>query len=196
MGLFDRKVSKAAISPAPNKAAAAGGMSPGYNSSNAGINMIGQYYTYREGEARNRAISVPTINRARDLMASVIGSMPLKMYTEMWNGDDMEKVYLAPRSWIRRPDPNVSFQFLMSWTLDDLMMYGRAFWYISSRTADGYPATFTRLPAGSGRAVGPDPGGGFSESPLQRLHAPGISASGTDHRSPPAHGHGDPESAR
>jgi phage portal protein BeeE len=75
--------------------------------------------------------------------------MPLKMYTEMWNGDDMEKVYLAPRSWIRRPDPNVSFQFLMSWTLDDLMMYGRAFWYISSRTADGYPATFTRLPAGS-----------------------------------------------
>jgi phage portal protein BeeE len=37
----------------------------------------------------------------------------------------------------------------MSWTLDDLMMFGRAFWYITSRTADGYPATFTRLPAGS-----------------------------------------------
>jgi len=71
------------------------------------------------------------------------------MYNEMWNGDEMEKVYIAPRSWIRRPDPNVSFQFLMSWTLDDLMMFGRAFWYITSRTADGYPATFTRLPAGS-----------------------------------------------
>jgi hypothetical protein len=37
----------------------------------------------------------------------------------------------------------------MSWTLDDLMFFGRAFWYITSRTADGYPATFTRLPAGS-----------------------------------------------
>jgi hypothetical protein len=111
--------------------------------------MIGQYYSYQEGEARNRAISVPTINRARDLMASVIGSMPLKMYNEMWNGDEMEKVYIAPRSWIRRPDPTVSFQFLMSWTLDDLMFFGRAFWYITSRTADGYPATFTRLPAGS-----------------------------------------------
>jgi phage portal protein BeeE len=114
-----------------------------------GVNMIGQYYSYQEGEARNRAISVPTINRARDLMASVIGSMPLKMYNEMWNGDDMEKVYIAPRSWLRRPDPTVPYQFLMSWTLDDLMMFGRAFWYISSRTADGYPATFTRLPAGS-----------------------------------------------
>jgi len=28
------------------------------------------------------------------------------------------------------------------------MFFGRAFWYITSRTADGYPATFTRLPAG------------------------------------------------
>jgi phage portal protein BeeE len=148
MAIFN-KTKKAAISPAPNKAAAAGGFAPGYSSSNVGVNMIGQYYTYREGEARNQAISVPTINRARDLMASVIGSMPLKMYNEMWNGDDMEKVYIAPRSWIRRPDPTVSFQFLMSWTLDDLMMFGRAFWYITSRTADGYPASFTRLPAGS-----------------------------------------------
>ena len=107
MAIFN-KTKKAAISPAPSKAAAAGGFAPGYSSSNVGVNMIGQYYTYREGEARNAAISVPTINRARDLMASVIGSMPLKMYNEMWNGDEMEKVYIAPRSWIRRPDPNVS----------------------------------------------------------------------------------------
>jgi hypothetical protein len=82
-------------------------------------------------------------------MASVIGSMPLRMYNEMWNGDEMESVYIAPRSWLRRPDPTVPYQFIMSWTLDDLMMFGRAFWYITSRTADGYPATFTRLPAGS-----------------------------------------------
>jgi hypothetical protein len=71
------------------------------------------------------------------------------MYNEMWNGDEMESVYIAPRSWLRRPDPTVPYQFIMSWTLDDLMMFGRAFWYITSRTADGYPATFTRLPAGS-----------------------------------------------
>jgi phage portal protein BeeE len=150
MAIFN-KTKKAAISPAPAKAAAAGGFAPGYSSSNVGVNMIGQYYTYREGEARNAAISVPTINRARDLMASVIGSMPLRMYREVWdeNEKQMTKEYLAPRSWIRRPDPNVSFQFLMSWTLDDLMMFGRAFWYITSRTADGMPATMTRLPAGS-----------------------------------------------
>jgi len=110
--------------------------------------MIGQYYSYQEGEARNRAISVPAINRARDLMASVIGCMPLRMYNERWMDGKREKIYLDPRSWLRRPDPTVPFQFLMSWTLDDLLMFGRAFWYITSRTADGYPATFTRLPAG------------------------------------------------
>jgi phage portal protein BeeE len=113
--------------------------------------MIGQYYTYREGEQRNLAMSVPTIARARNLMASTIGSMPLRMYKEAWNETErkMEKEYLAPRSWLRRPDPNVPFQFLMSFTLDDLMMFGRAFWYVSSRYADGLPATMTRLPAGS-----------------------------------------------
>ena len=149
MGIFDRKVNKAAISPPPAKAAAAGAMNPGYNSSNVGANMVGQYYTYREGQLRAAAISIPAISRARDLLASVIGCMPLQMYNEMWNGEEMERVYIAPRSWLRRPDQTVPYNFLMSWTFDDLYFYGRAFWYITSRTADGYPATFTRLPAGS-----------------------------------------------
>lgn len=150
MGLFNR-TTKAAISPAPAKAAAAGAFGGGYspNSAGLGAQMIGQYYTYQEGDARNRAVSVPTINRARDLMASVIGCMPLKMYNEIWNGDEMEKMPLAPRTWLRRPDPTVPYQFIMSWTFDDLLFFGRAFWYITSRTADGYPASFTRLPAGS-----------------------------------------------
>ena len=60
--------------------------------------MIGQYYSYIEGPARNRAMSVPTISRARDLMASVISCMNLKMYTEIWNGNEMEKVPLLMRS--------------------------------------------------------------------------------------------------
>jgi phage portal protein BeeE len=149
MGIFDRKVNKAAISPAPAKAAAAGAMNPGYNSSNAGANMIGQYYTYREGQLRAAAISIPAISRSRDLLASVIGCMPLQMYNEMWNGEEMERVYIAPRSWLRRPDQTVPYNFLMAWTFDDLYFYGRAFWYITSRTADGYPASFSRLPAGS-----------------------------------------------
>ena len=66
----------------------------------------------------------------------------------MWNGDEMEKMPLAPRTWLRRIDPSVPNNFILSWTFDDLFFYGRAFWYITSRTkTDGFPASFTRLPA-------------------------------------------------
>ena len=146
MAIFSRSVNKAAISPEPTKAAAAGGY---YTNSvnNGGAQMIGQYYSYVEGDARNRAMSVPTVSRARDLMSSVIACMSLKQYSEIWNGNEMEKVPLAPRTWLRRIDPTLPNNFIMSWTFDDLFFYGRAFWYITSRTADGYPASFTRLPA-------------------------------------------------
>jgi len=148
MALFNRTVNKAAISPQPTKAAAAGGASYYTNSvNNGGAQMIGQYYSYIEGPARNRAMSVPTISRARDLMASVIGCMQLKMYTEMWNGTEMEKMPLAPRTWLRRIDPTLPNNFILSWTFDDLFFFGRAFWYVTSRTADGYPASYTRIPA-------------------------------------------------
>jgi len=147
MGIFNRTVNKAAISPQPTKAAAAGGLYMSPNTNNTGAALIGTYYSYVEGTARNRAMSVPTISRARDLMASVIGCMNLKMYTEIWNGNEMEKVPLAPRTWLRRIDPTVPNNFILSWTFDDLFFYGRAFWYITSRTADGYPASYTRLPA-------------------------------------------------
>jgi phage portal protein BeeE len=148
MALFNR-VNKAAVSPAPAqaKAAAAGG----YSSNMAGVNMVGQYYGYYEGEARNRAMSVATISRARDLMASVIASLPLRMYNERWNDSEkeMEKEYLAPRSWLRQPDPSVTYDFLMAWTFDDLFHYGRAFWVVTARTQDGFPTSFTRIPAGA-----------------------------------------------
>jgi hypothetical protein len=129
----------------PTKAAAAGNLYQSVN--NGGAGMIGQYYSYVEGDARNRAISVPTISRARDLMASVLGCMSLKMYTEIWNGNEMEKLPLAPRTWLRRIDPAVPNNFLLSFLFDDLFFYGRAFLYVTSRTADGFPASMTRLPA-------------------------------------------------
>jgi phage portal protein BeeE len=150
MPLFIRKETKAQISLADTPKVQAGAVG-GYNSNMAGPNMIGQYYSYVEGEARNRAMQVPAISRARDLHASVLAAMPLKMYRETWNESTREMDYedIAPRSWLRRPDPVIPYETLIAWTFDDLAFFGRAFWYITSRTADGYPASFTRLPAGS-----------------------------------------------
>ena len=144
MGIFN-KVTKAAISPPVGKAAAAGsGMFPSTNMAN-----IGNFYAYQAGQARNKAMSVAAISRSRDLMASVLACMDLKMYTEIWNGSEMEQVPLAPRSWLSQLDPKMPNNFLFPWVFDDLFFFGRAFLWITSRTADGYMASATRLPQGS-----------------------------------------------
>jgi organic radical activating enzyme len=73
--------------------------------------------------------------------------MNLKMYTEIWNGNEMEKVPLAPRTWLRRIDPSVPNSFTLAWLLDDLFFFGRSFLYVTARTADNFPTAFTRIPA-------------------------------------------------
>jgi len=151
MPLFSKKETKAQIAADAPSAAKAAASGSGYSSNLQGPSMVGQYYTYIEGQARNAAMSVPTLARGRDLMASVMASTPLCMYREIWSEDEREteEEKLAPRSWLKQPDPSIPYSTLMAWTLDDLFFYGRAFWYISSRTQDGFPATFTRLPAAS-----------------------------------------------
>jgi phage portal protein BeeE len=128
-------------------AAAASGFYGG--AQNAGANSVGNFYQYSEGVLRQNCMSVPTVARARDLVASVVASTPMQMYKEAWDetAQDMVKTYIAPRSWVAQPDPQIPYTTLMSWTLDDLFFFGRAFWFINSRTADGFPNSFHRLPA-------------------------------------------------
>lgn len=149
MSLFAKPVSKAAISVplAEPKVQAAVGFAPVGTSANPFDN----FYNYIEGAARNRAMTLATVSRSRDLLASVIGCMPLKMCGEMFNDEtgEMEVIPLAPRSWLRQPDPAVTYSFLMCWTLDDLLFHGRAMWLITERSADSYPTKFQRLPMGS-----------------------------------------------
>jgi phage portal protein BeeE len=149
MAIFKRGEQKAQIStgaPAVDKAAAAGS---GFYRNAQGVNMVGEYWSYYEGDARNAAMSVPTLARGRDLMASVIGATKLCMYREVWDEQEreMSEEELAPRAWLRQPDPALPYSTFMSWLLDDLFFYGRAFLFVSSRTQDGFPASFTRLPA-------------------------------------------------
>jgi hypothetical protein len=144
MALFGRnKVAAVGTSQDPEIKAAVGYGTGG----NAGASQINNFYAYTNGEMRQIAMRVPTISRARDLMASVIGCLKLEMYRDIWNGEELEPVPLAPRSWLARLDPDVPNNFCLSWLFDDLFFYGRAFLYVKSRTADGYPASFERLPA-------------------------------------------------
>ena len=90
---------------------------------------------------------MPTVARSIDLISSVAGSLDLKSYSLAWNGEEYEKIWIEGESWMTRPDPTVTRNFIMMKTARDLMLYGRAFWAVTSRYSTGYPAAFTWLPA-------------------------------------------------
>jgi hypothetical protein len=135
MGIFGKPQAK----PTVVKAQAA--------SSGVGRAMIDNFTTYQQGEYRSRAMSVPVVARGRDLICGTIGNLKLEAYRSMWNGEFMERVPQAPRSWLARIDKGVPNSVILSWTADDLLFYGRAFWYVTERHADGYPMHYTRMPA-------------------------------------------------
>ena len=124
--------------PVPEVRAAAGGAS-----------QIGALYSYSVGAGVERALSVPTISRARDLIAAMIGSLDLRQYTLQWTGENYEELLIPGESWMTRPDPRVTRNFIMANTFSDLFFYGRAFWHVRTRYANGFPASFEWLPAGS-----------------------------------------------
>ena len=113
----------------------------------AGNPMIGNYMTYQTGFDRLAAIQIPTISRARDLICGMIGCLEITQYGRQWNGEEYEYIDLPPDTWFQNPDPNVTRNFIMSFTADDLMFYGRAFWVITQRNAAGFPSAFTWIPA-------------------------------------------------
>jgi hypothetical protein len=142
MGLFNR-VNKPALATeygAIEITAAVGG-------SNVGASQVGNYIAYTDGTGRERMMSLAVIARARDLICTTISGMKFEMYREMWNGDEMEEVPLAPRAWLARMDKGVPNSTLLSWLADDLIFWGRAFLYVNERTSDLYPSSYTRLPA-------------------------------------------------
>lgn len=96
----------------------------------------------------DRALRVPTISRARDLLVSMIASLDLRNYSLRFDTVTGRHVreYSPGPVWYRRPDPRVSRQFIMSNTAGDLFLHGRAFWYVTSRYQTGYPAAFQWLP--------------------------------------------------
>jgi len=128
MALFN-KVDKAAIG-ATVKAAATG--------SNVGASQLDNFYAFTQGNNRQRAMAVPAITRARDLLASVIGCTPLSMYNEMWNpvSRELEQIQIAPRAWTRQLDPSLPNSTTLSWLFDDLFFTQRAFLYVTERSSE------------------------------------------------------------
>ena len=109
--------------------------------------LVGNFINYTSDFSRQQAIQIPTISRARDLICGMIGCLPIRQYSKQWMDDDYEDIDLPDDTWFSQPDPAVTRNFIMSWTTDDLIFYGRAFWVVTSRFGNGFPATFTWIPA-------------------------------------------------
>jgi hypothetical protein len=113
----------------------------------AGNPLVGNFINYTAGADRTIALRNPTISRARDLICGMIGCLEITQYGRQWDGEEYEYIDLPPDTWFQNPDPNVTRNFIMSFTADDLMFYGRAFWVITQRNAAGFPSAFTWIPA-------------------------------------------------
>lgn len=133
MGIFRRTVGPA-IASVPVKAAAGA----------AGQN--GSFLGYSVGTAEERALSIPTITRSRSMLATMVAGLDIRKYSLQWSGEDYEKIYDLGDSWMTRPDPRVTRQFMIAQTVSDLMFYGAACWYITSRYSTGFPSAFQWLP--------------------------------------------------
>jgi len=86
---------------------------------------------------RNEAISVPAIQRCRNLIAGTIGAIPLELYRKSTNEE------LGSPLWLEQPSYSQPRSVTIAWTVDSLLFYGQAFWKVVEVYAeDGRPSRF------------------------------------------------------
>ena len=134
MGLFTKKEPPAFGTSAPVTAAAGYGGRPG---------PLSQWTV---GAQVQRALSIPTVSRGVGLITSTIAGLDFKTYTLAWNGEDYERNYIPNETWMQRPNPEVTRNFMISSTVQDLMLWGRAFWVKLTEYSTGFPASFMWIP--------------------------------------------------
>ncbi len=163
MALFARK-NPPAFGAEPVKAAAGAAAQTAY------INQTVGFTSFYD---RNQAIQNATISRARDLIVSMVSGLPINQYGLQWMGEEYEEVPLPGETWMSRPDPNVTRQFLLAWTTDDLYFHGHAVWYVTSRSkTTNFPLSFQWLPMNDIQAL--DMSGDIWPRPSSQLTYNGI----------------------
>jgi hypothetical protein len=97
---------------------------------------------------RDAAMSLPTISRGRDLICSAVSGLPFTFWTVNASTLPVVERQIPPYSWWTRPDPDRTRQWLLSWTVDDLLFYEQAHWLVTDRYATTFPSAFRRIPPG------------------------------------------------
>ena len=123
MGLFDRFLTNTAITPTVDVAAA----NTPYNLQSA----VGGLFYGAQTATREQAMSVPSVARARNIICSTIGSLPLETYNHF------TKEHLQPPRVIMQPDPRVAGSAIYAWIAEDLLFHGVAY----GQVLDSYAAS-------------------------------------------------------
>jgi HK97 family phage portal protein len=123
MGIFDRFITNTAITPTVDVAAA----NTPYNLQSA----VGGLFYGAQTATREQAMSVPSVARARNIICSTIGSLPLETYNHF------TKEHLDPNRVIMQPDPRVAGSAIYAWIAEDLLFHGVAY----GQVLDSYAAS-------------------------------------------------------
>jgi HK97 family phage portal protein len=122
MGLFDRFTTKQATDPLDVSAA----LAP-YNSQQ----LVGGILFGTTTASREAYMAVPAGARARNIICSTIGSLPLEQYNHFTNE------HVRPNRVIMQPDPRVAGSAIYAWIAEDLLLYGVAYGMVM----DAYAST-------------------------------------------------------
>ena len=91
--------------------------------------------------SRHDAMTVPAVARARNLVAGTIASMPLDMFVQDAVTQELNQV--PPLPFIKQPQADVPRMTTLSYTVDSLWFYGRAYWMVTEvYREDGRPRKF------------------------------------------------------
>lgn len=86
---------------------------------------------------RSEAISVPALQRCRNLLAGTIGAIPLELYKKSTNEE------LGSPAWLEQPSYSQPRSVTIAWTVDSLLFYGQAYWkVVEIYSEDGRPSRF------------------------------------------------------
>jgi hypothetical protein len=95
--------------------------------------------TLFSGKAQKAAaLRVPAFTRAYKLFTHTISCFPLREY--------VDGAGVTPRGFLSNPSQLTTYPALMARTIGDLICHDTAYWRVTSRAWDGYPATAEWMP--------------------------------------------------
>ena len=87
--------------------------------------------------SRNEALSVPAIQRCRNLLCGTIGAIPLNLYKKSTNEE------IGNPLWLEQPSYSQPRSVTIAYTVESLLLYSQAFWkVVETYSEDGRPARF------------------------------------------------------